>query len=136
MGICHCITNPDIICYVVAKAHLCNRCIEDTVNAQLIKNNSYRYKKSVKDKAQRSKASKRMDEVIWKLKDEVHKQEQLLPMIQIAEAMVANTESDESADDGYRESGSEWYAQMEDKLMPAVHILNDKPPSEPPNRKA
>ena len=54
----------------------------------------------MKDKAQWSKTSKRMDGVIQKLKDEGHKQEHLMSMIHMAEAMVANTESYESDDDG------------------------------------
>ena len=32
MGIGHCITNPDTICYIVAKAHLSNRYMDDTAN--------------------------------------------------------------------------------------------------------
>ena len=61
----------------------------------------------MKDKAQRSKTSKRMDGVIRKLEDEGHKQEHLLPMIHMGHAMVANTESEASDDDDVSESSNE-----------------------------
>ena len=44
----HCITNKDTICYNVAKAQLCNQSIDDVANAQLVKSNTYRYRKDRK----------------------------------------------------------------------------------------
>ena len=71
MGVCHCITNPDAICFIVTKAHVSNRYIEDTSNTQIVKSNAYRYRKHMKDKAQRNKASKRNGVIRW-LEDNGH----------------------------------------------------------------
>ena len=54
IGVGHCITNQDMICYVVAKAHIYNILVTDDANAQLVKSNTYRCNKEQKDKDIRS----------------------------------------------------------------------------------
>ena len=68
----HCITNVDTVCYVVAKASICNRFVEDTANASIVKSNAYRYKKEQKVKALRTKTSSRMDGIIRKMESAGH----------------------------------------------------------------
>ena len=68
MSVGHCITNLDTIYYVVAKKFICNRFVDDTANATLVKSNTYRYKKEQKEKAIRSKTTSRMDGIVKKMK--------------------------------------------------------------------
>ena len=72
MGVGHCISNPDTICYVVANAFICNKFVDDTSNALLVKSNTYRYKKEQMEKALRRKTSSQMDGIIRKMEDAGH----------------------------------------------------------------
>ena len=97
MGVGHCITNADTICYVIAKAHLCNRFAEDTSNAHLIKSNAYRYRKDQKERALLSKTTTRMDGIIRRMVHKGHTDTQLAPMIQMANAMVSDYNDDSNS---------------------------------------
>ena len=81
MGVGHCIKNQDTICYVVAKAHICNRFVTDDTNTQLVKSNNYRYEKEQKDKAIRNKISSRIDRYVKRIEDDGHSPLQMSPMI-------------------------------------------------------
>ena len=41
MGMGHCISNPDTICYNIAKQHMCNKYLENAENVQAIKSNAF-----------------------------------------------------------------------------------------------
>lgn len=97
MGVGHCITNTDTICYVIAKAHICNRFVSDTSNAQLIKSNAYRYRKDQKETVLLSKTTTRMDGIIRRMVGKSHTDTQLVPMIQMANAMVDNYYDDSNS---------------------------------------
>ena len=94
MGIGHCITDQDSICYNVAKAHMCNRFIEDASNAQLVKSNTYRYRKDRKEKSLRTKRSSKLRGAIRRLEAQGHTPTQLAPMIHMACAMEDSDDSD------------------------------------------
>lgn len=100
MGVGHCITNQNPICYVVAKTFICNRFGGDTVNAAFVKSNTYRYKKEQKEKELRSKTTSRMEGIIKKMGNSGHTETQIAPMIHMANAMVEaysdNNQSDET----------------------------------------
>ena len=98
MGVGHCITNVDTVCYVVAKASICNRFIEDTANTSIVKSNAYRYKKEQQAKALRTKTSSRMDGIIRKMESAGHTEQQIAPMIHMANAMADDTSLDSSSD--------------------------------------
>ena len=106
MGVGHCISNADTVCYVVAKAYICNRFMEDAANASIVKSNTYRYKKEQKEKAMRLKTSSRMDGIIKKMESAGHTDLQLAPMIHMANAMVDDS-SDESNSDNESTSSSD-----------------------------
>ena len=99
MGVGHCITNPDIICYVVAKTFICNRFVDDTVNAALAKSNTYRYKKEQKEKVIRYKTTSRMDGIIENMETAGHTGTQLAPMIHMANVMVEDYSDNSQSDD-------------------------------------
>ena len=98
MGVGHCITNADTVCYVVAKASICNRFMEDAANASIVKSNAYRYKKEQQDKALRTKTSSRMDGIIRKMESAGHTDQQLAPMIHMANAMIDDSSEDSNSD--------------------------------------
>ena len=94
MGVGHCITNPDTICYVVAKIFICNIFVDDTANAALVKSNTYRYKKEQKEKAARYKTTSRMDGIIKNMENVGNTETQLAPMIHMANTMVEDCSED------------------------------------------
>ena len=98
MGVGHCIANVDTVCYVVAKASICNRFMEDTANASIVESNSYRYKKEQKAEALRTKTSSRMDGIIRKMESAGHTEQQIAPMIHMVNAMADESSDDISSD--------------------------------------
>ena len=58
-GYGHCITNNDTICYTSAKTYMCSRYINNGENEKYVKNNTYRYKKMIKEKSTNRKMGKR-----------------------------------------------------------------------------
>ena len=98
MGVGHCATNPDNICYTLAKAHLCKRFMEQEENQQAVKSNTYRYKKQLKEKANKYRADKRMNNVIKKMVDEGQSQEDIDPIIKLARAINSQTISTYTSD--------------------------------------
>ena len=42
-GIGHCITQPETICYNLAKTHLCTMFMANEKNAKIVKDNTYRF---------------------------------------------------------------------------------------------
>ena len=98
MGVGHCITSPDTVCYIIAKTFICNRFVDDTVNAALVKSNTYRYKKEEKEKAIRYKTTSRMDSIIEKMEIAGHTETQLAPIIHVANTMVEDYSGDSQSD--------------------------------------
>ena len=99
MGVGHCITNPDTICYIVSKTFICNRFVDDTVNAVLVKSNTYRYKKEQKEKTICYKTTSRMDSIIKKMEIARHTETQLTPMIHMANTTVEDYSDNSQSDD-------------------------------------
>ena len=104
LGIGHCITNPDTICYNVAKHQMCTKFLDNTENTQAIKSNFSRYKKDCKDKALNAKTSSKMDGIIRIMDDEGHDTKDLSPIIHIAKAMALNSDSESEDSEAY-----EWH---------------------------
>ena len=89
----HCITNPENICFIMAKHHICSNFLAQDKNLPIIKANTYRYKKDRKEKAQKSKFSSKVDTFIRNLEDK-GEQHNITPMISLAQALASSTDSD------------------------------------------
>ena len=98
MGVGHFITNQDTIVYVIAKAHICNRFVIDNANVQLVKSNTYRYKKEQKYKAIHSKKSFRMSRYSRKVADDGHTPLQMAPVIHMTSDMVEECDNEDNGD--------------------------------------
>ena len=107
MGIGHYITNQDTICYNVVKAQLCSKFIDDAANAQLVKSNTYRYRKDRKEKSLKAKRSSKMSGVIRQLEDQGHTPTEIAPMIHMARALENISDTDYSDSDTSDASDSE-----------------------------
>ena len=81
--------------------------IDDAANAQLVKSNTYRYRKDRKEKSLRSKRSSKMRGVIRRLEDQGHTPTELPPMIHMARAMEVSSDTDYSDTVDSDDSGSE-----------------------------
>lgn len=128
LGIGHYITNPDTICYSVAKHQVCTRFRESSENSQAVKLNVYCCNKDCKDKALIAKTTSKMYGIIWHMEDEGHDTKNLASIIHIATAMATNLDSNSKEDsDAYERHG-----EMEERMPPAISVLNDKLTSEPP----
>ena len=101
MGVCHCITTPDTICYVVAKTVICNIFVNDPINTVLIKSNTYMYKKEQKEKVLRSKTTTQMEDITKKMESADPTETQLTPIVHMTNTMVDDyydeNQSDESS---------------------------------------
>ena len=102
LGIGHCISNPDTICYNIAKHQMCTKFIDNAENTQDIKSNFYRYKKDRKDKAPNVKISSKIDGIIRSMEDEGHETKDLAPIIHIAKAMALNSDSESEDSEAYK----------------------------------
>ena len=100
MGIGHCATKPDSICYTLAKIDMCLRFIKQEDNNATVRNNTYRYKKQLKEKMQKNKVESRMHHAIKKMVDEGNNQQDIDPIIKLARAFhVEDSDSDDTSDD-------------------------------------
>ena len=95
----HSITNSDTICYNVAKQQMCSKYLENAENVQAIKSNAYRYKKDRKEKASRAKTSSKMDGFVSTMEDEGHDPTTIVPIINMARALVLQSDVDTSDND-------------------------------------
>ena len=111
---------------------MCNRFIEDTSNAQLVKSNAYRYHKDRKENSLRTKRSTKLRGVIRHLEAQGHTPTKLAPVIHMACAMEDSDDSDYDGSSDSNDSSSEWRMQMEDKRTPVIHTIKIPPPSETP----
>ena len=99
LGMGHCITNPDTICYNVAKQQMCSKYLDNAENVQAIKSNAYRYKKDRKEKASRAKTSSKMDGFMRTMEDEGHDPTAIVPIINMARALALQSDGDTSDDE-------------------------------------
>ena len=72
--------------------------MEQEENQQAVKSNTYRYKKQLKEKANKYRADKRMNNVIKKMVDEGQSQEDIDPIIKLARAINSQTISTYTSD--------------------------------------
>ena len=106
-GTGHCITNPDTICYATAKENLCCIFIAKEENAKVVKSNSYRYKKSMKERMQHRKMTNRLDGIVRKMEDSGESRMAIDPIINLAKVLQSqdtddeNSNSDESSTASY-----------------------------------
>lgn len=98
LGIGHCITKPDSICYNVVKQKMCTKYLTIVDNSQAVKSNLYRYKKERIDKASHTKTISKMDGIIRNMEDDGHNPEDLVPIIHMAREMTIHPDSDTSDD--------------------------------------
>ena len=63
---------------------MCSRYINNGENEKYVKNNTYRYKKMIKEKSSNRKMSKRLEGIVKRLEDDGQNQEQIEPIINLA----------------------------------------------------
>ena len=97
-GIGHCITNPDSICYNLAKAHPCANFLAKESNLPAIKSNTYKYKKDRKERAKRNKVSTKMDTFIKKLEENGSGGQDMTPIIHMAQAIATHSDYNSDTD--------------------------------------
>ena len=90
-GLGHCITNPDNICYNVAKQKMCSKYLKITEHNSVIKSSTYRYKKDQKGKVQQLKVTSKMDGIIRSMEEDGHSTQDIAPIIHIAKAFAFDT---------------------------------------------
>ena len=80
----HGITQPDTICYNLANAHLCSMSMANEKNAKVVRENTCRFKKNRKEKADKSQVNKKMDTFMKKLGETGRDDSTLMPIINLA----------------------------------------------------
>ena len=98
MGVGHCATNENTICYILAKTHMCTRFTEREENKQVVRSNTHRYRKQVKEKARKGKMDSRFNNVIKKMVDEGQLQQDIDPIIKLARALNVQSEINDTSD--------------------------------------
>ena len=99
-GMGHCATKDDTVCYALAKTHMCTRFLEDDNNKQTVRENTYRYRKQLKERLQKKRVDTRVKRVINKLVDKGQSQQDIGPIIKMAMALnLQSTSSDTSDND-------------------------------------
>ena len=98
LGNGHCATNPDTVCYALAKTHLCSRFLNSADSKQIIKANTYRYKKRLQERSQKYKVDSRMASAIKKLEDDGESITDMNPIIKLARAIATQASIDDSCD--------------------------------------
>ena len=101
----HCITNPETICFNMAKAHICSTYMADPNNKDIIKSNTYKYRKDRKEKSIIAKQTSKMDGILRKMEDDGRTEAEMAPLIHMANAMTV--ESDTEGYDSISESSEE-----------------------------
>ena len=99
LGVGHCVTKGDI-CYILAKATICNSFLGNAENKDVIKQNAIAFKQERKERAYKAKTSSRMNGMIKKMFEAGSSMEQLTPIINLAHAL------DDGSDNGYESSDS------------------------------
>ena len=94
LGLGHCVTKGDI-CYILAKATICQTFMAVADNRDHVKRNSIEYKKEKKQKTYKAKTSSKMNGMIHKMYTDGKTLEELAPIINLAQALENDT------DDGY-----------------------------------
>ena len=83
---------------------MCTRFINQEDNNALVRNNTYRYKKQLKEKMEKHKVESRMQHAIKKMVDEGNNQHDIDPIIKLARAFhVDDSDSDNTSDDDMSE---------------------------------
>ena len=98
LSIGHCITSGDI-CYPLAKATLCHTFLSNKDNEDLAKRNVYNYRKERKEKRHKAKTTSRMRGVIHQMYASGKSEEEITPIIHLAQAMEDTSDDDESDSD-------------------------------------
>jgi len=108
---------------------MCSKYLETAENTSVIKSNTYRYKKDWKEKEQRVKTTSKMNRIIRSMEEDVQSTQEIAPIIHMAKALTYDANSDYS--NTYINS-SKWQMQMEAKQKPAIQVISDNPPLNPP----
>lgn len=102
----HCVTSGDI-CYPLTKATLCQSFLSNTDNDETSKRNLRDYKKERRDRASKSKTSRKMHGVIRKMVTDGATEEALQPIIRLAYAMDDTSDDEEHDYDSDDSSSSQ-----------------------------
>ena len=97
-GIGHCATREDTICYALAKTHMCTRFLQDENNKQIVRENTHRYRKQLKERMRKKKVDNRLNNVIKKMVDEGQTQQEIDPIVKLAIAMDLQSSSNEDSE--------------------------------------
>ena len=123
LGYGHCITNNDGICYTMAKTYLCSQYIANSDNNRTMKNNTYRFKKRVKESKQTSQIESKLDVVVKQLEENREKLQNLEYIIKLARALHYDGDNNDNINS--KDSTSK-------DITAEVKVVRDKLPAEPP----
>ena len=96
-GINHCVTDPNTVCYNMAKFHMCHTFMSKEDNLSTVKANTYAYRKECKDRLHKKRMSTTMQSMIKKLGDDGTKNVEMQSLINLAQAL--DTDDDNSNGD-------------------------------------
>ena len=77
---------------------MCTRFIEREENKQIVRSNTHRYRKQMKEKARKGKVDSRFNKVIKKMVDEGQSQQDIDPIIKLARALNLQSDSNDTSD--------------------------------------
>ena len=98
LGVGHCVTKGHI-CYILAKATICNSFMSVAENKDAINRNVIEFKQERKEKAYKAKTSSRMNGMIHKMYEDGSTMEQLSPIINLAQALNDGSDNEYESSD-------------------------------------
>ena len=77
---------------------MCTRFLQDENNKQIVRENTHRYRKQLKERMRKKKVDNRLNNVIKKMVDEGQTQQEIDPIVKLAIAMDLQSSSNEDSE--------------------------------------